>query len=94
MRGFVRFMVRLAIVIAVVWAIRRFLLPEGRLDKDALAQGEARARHWIDGAKGHVERAVAEGRNAAAQARSEMESEAGEALAGPEDMRRPEDPAI
>ena len=94
MRGLLRFCFRLAILIAVIWAVRRFLVPEAGVDRAALARGEARARTWLDGAKAHVDQAVADGREAAATARRTMESEAGAALSRPEDQRRPEDPDI
>lgn len=96
MRGFVRFLIRLAILALVVWAVRRYLEQPQGAPAAAMARSEpaVRARRAAESARRHVRRAVEEGRMAAANARRELEAAAGGAIGPAEEGRRPDDPEI
>ncbi len=94
-RQILRFALRVAIVAAILWAVRRILEPRGGQPAEAIAKGEAQIKSWVDDARKHVESAVADGRQAARDARRELEAAAGAALKDPEEEElRPDDPKI
>lgn len=94
MRGFLRLAIRLAIIALIIYSARRYLERQRGTPADALARGEAAARRAVGGARDHLLRAIEEGREAAAEAKRDLESAAGDALEANEDTRRPDDPEI